>query len=765
MILSFFSYSWTDHLSHIKILFDLLRRTNLTLNPAKLELAQYEATIHGYSISFAGIRVDPKKLAAIRQLSPPTDLSSLRSFLGMTGFFRSHIRSFSHIAKPLYDLTTKGTPFLWTQECQDAWTTLIAKLSSAPTLSIFNPNLPSVLFVDTSAYAVGGILGQYQDELRTPVVIAFFSKQLSPAEQNFSVSDREMLGIVDSLKHFSHYLKHSKVTLFTDHHAILFYLKLENPKGRTARWLVELGQYDLEIKYLPGKQHPADCLSRIKPSTPPPDVDNSTTIPYVLMIEQPDFRTQLAREQSTDPAFSHIITQIKERPPDTWHQPFQNYSLQYDLLYYTNPYTLRRVLCVPKTLVPRILHYYHEDIFGGHFSLHKMRNRIQRHYYFADMTALIKLWVRSWVICGKLKSRTGYIPGLCEPLALNASTAPFETIMMDLLGPVSASFPGAYTYVALCVDLLTRFIVTFPLRSASSELLAHFLVNQVIFRYGAPKVIVADQASINKSELITNLSKCLGFDMRYTTPHSHNGNLSEIYLKTLQNCLASLIQEHPSQWHMYLPIATHTVNTTVNVAHSFTPFYLLHGYEARTPLELQFPLPSLPDDYLERLKSARHIARTNIIASQENSRHRYNKSHKPISYKPGDLIMVSFPNLTLLGGPTGSRKFAFTHRGPFKILKQLTDLNYEITPLFKDGKPQIVHVKRLKPFTERPPELTFTPQSIPDLTLKALPHKSIEDLADPLLPDSVAPAQTEEDIMHTGYRTRFGRISRPPART
>lgn len=333
--------------------------------------------------------------------------------------------------------------------------------------------------------------------------------------------------------------------------------------------------------------------------------------------------------------------------------------------------------------------------------------------------------------------------------------------MLDCLGPVTPSHPGKYTYVALCVDTLTRFVVTFPMTAASSDLLAHFIVDHIIFRFGTPHTIVSDQASINKSELITNLSKCLGFDMSYTTAHSHNANLSEIYIKTVQTALSAMIQDNPSGWHQYLQIATHNCNTTHNVAHSFTPFYLLHGYNARTTLDLQFPLPGLPEDYLERLHSARLIARTKIIASQEHARARYNKSHKQILYKPEDQVMVSYPNLTVLGGPTGSRKFAFTHKGPFKVIRVLTDLNYEITPLFKDGKTQIVHVKRMKPFTARPPDLEFIPANSPDLSYQPRPHSSREEIPDPRFAASLAPPQTEEQITTEGYRTRYGRLSRP----
>lgn len=154
------------------------------------------------------------------------------------------------------------------------------------------------------------------------------------------------------------------------------------------------------------------------------------------------------------------------------------------------------------------------------------------------------------------------------------------------------------------------------------------------------------------------------------------------------------------------------------------------------------PTPlGLPDDYLERLNSARSIARTNIIQCHEKSRHRF-KSHKPVTYRPDDLVMVSYPNLTLLGGRTGSRKFVFTRKVPFKIIKALTDWNYEVSPLFQDGKNQVFHVKWLKPFTQRPPKLTFTPTENPDLTQQPHPRTTVADIPDPLLSISVTPLQT-----------------------
>ena len=101
-------------------------------------------------MSMAGIEVDPDKTRAVHEFPIPLDIKSLRGFLGLTSYYRRFVESYSRLAKPLYHLTQKGVPYRWTPECQQAFDTLKAKLTSAPVLVYPDFEVPFVLETDAS---------------------------------------------------------------------------------------------------------------------------------------------------------------------------------------------------------------------------------------------------------------------------------------------------------------------------------------------------------------------------------------------------------------------------------------------------------------------------------------------------------------------------------------------------------------------------------------------------------------------------------------
>ena len=111
---------------------------------------------------------------------------------------------------------------------------------------------------------MGAILSQ-NDEQKKEHVIAYASRTLNRHERNYSITELECLAVVWAVKHFHHYLQGQKFTVITDHAALRYLLKMNNPVGRLGRWLMILNGYDLTIINRPGKQHTnADTLSRIQ---------------------------------------------------------------------------------------------------------------------------------------------------------------------------------------------------------------------------------------------------------------------------------------------------------------------------------------------------------------------------------------------------------------------------------------------------------------------------------------------------------------------
>jgi RNase H-like domain found in reverse transcriptase len=135
----------------------------------------------------------------------------VQRFVGFAQYFRQYIRSFSEIALPLTSLSKKDVAFTWDAACQTAFDKLKECLCSAPVLSIFDATLPIELHTDASNTA----LYQIVDGKLKPV--AYHSRKFNSAERNYTVTERELLAIVDSCRHWRHYLYNASFTVRTDH--------------------------------------------------------------------------------------------------------------------------------------------------------------------------------------------------------------------------------------------------------------------------------------------------------------------------------------------------------------------------------------------------------------------------------------------------------------------------------------------------------------------------------------------------------------------
>ena len=198
------SKTWEEHLNKLRIVCQRFKDHNLTLNPEKCQFGHREVQFLGLCISGDGSRPNPEKIAAIRELPSPTTLKDLRGVLGSLSYFRRFIPNFADTAKPLYRLLEKHNTgnkhFQWSPQCEQAYQKLKEQLCQAPVLAFPNFDKPFILTTDASLVGIGGVLTQKTVEKERP--IAFFSRTLNKAEQNYPTHERELLAIVSAIKHF-----------------------------------------------------------------------------------------------------------------------------------------------------------------------------------------------------------------------------------------------------------------------------------------------------------------------------------------------------------------------------------------------------------------------------------------------------------------------------------------------------------------------------------------------------------------------------------
>lgn len=261
--LNIFSKTFDDHLKHLRIVFDRLKKAGLKLNPEKCRFTSSELAFLGHVISKDGIRTDPDKIEKVKNFPEPKNLTQLRGFLGLASYYRRFIKDFSKIANPLNKLLKKSVPYAWKKEQQQAFDYLKECLISSPILTYPNWDRPFTLFTDASTFALGAVLTQ-KDEGDNEHVIAYASRSLQPAEKNYSATELECLAVVWAIGKFHQYLHGKRFTLITDHSALCHLFNTTTPSGRLARWVLKLQVYDFDTIHRAGKTHSnVDSLSRI----------------------------------------------------------------------------------------------------------------------------------------------------------------------------------------------------------------------------------------------------------------------------------------------------------------------------------------------------------------------------------------------------------------------------------------------------------------------------------------------------------------------
>ena len=259
-----FSDNWSDHIRQIKRFFQIMLEAKLTINLMKSEFGKATVKYLGHIVGQGQVRPLDAKIQTIAKFPIPTSRKELARFLGMAGYYRNFCLNFSDIAAPLTNLLSKKVKFVWTDDCQLAFDKVKLLLQKSPVLKSPDYEKPFKLIIDSSDVGTGSVLVQEaSDGLDHPV--SYFSKKFLKYQKNYSVVEKETLGLVLALEHFDVYLGSTpfKIKVYTDHNPLTFLKTMKNKNQRLVRWSLALQEYNLEIQHIPGSENVvADALSR-----------------------------------------------------------------------------------------------------------------------------------------------------------------------------------------------------------------------------------------------------------------------------------------------------------------------------------------------------------------------------------------------------------------------------------------------------------------------------------------------------------------------
>ncbi len=204
--------SWEDHLEGLEEVFRRLRQAGLKVNAKKSNFGAHEMEYLGYNITRTGIQPIAKKVQAIQAIKVPKTRKQLRGFIGMINFYRDMWKNRSSLLAPLTALTSKNVPYKWTDEHQKNFDAIKRVIGREVLLAYPDFNAPFQIHTDACKTQIGAVISQNGKP------IAFYSRKMNSAQQNYTVTEKELLSIVATLKEFRNILLlGQQITVFADH--------------------------------------------------------------------------------------------------------------------------------------------------------------------------------------------------------------------------------------------------------------------------------------------------------------------------------------------------------------------------------------------------------------------------------------------------------------------------------------------------------------------------------------------------------------------
>lgn len=717
--------SFEETLDKIKIVFNRLRKYNLTLSPSKCDFFQTKVTYLGFEVSENGVTPTDHNINKITSFPIPNTVRKIKRFLGLCNFYRTLIKDHASLTEPLVQLTRKGIPFKWSPKCDEAFKELQNIILQKPIL--IRPKFQERFYlnVDASKISISGVLLQKRGDLLLPV--SYFSRKVKDFEQKYSATELETFALHESLKHYFNYLFGREFTVISDHRPLKHLMKLTNPANRITRWLLYIQQFTFTFQYIKGEQNViADYFSREVFNENSNKVENINCDPN-LQEENYSINTGEISKRISLPTMENIFQAqleddnllfIRQSVAQSQNIYYNNNTNTKKYKGYDNFYIdsnsgllmhiasrnkraprkdLLNQIVIPKSIMKDIL----KGIHICHFGVQKTFELFTEKYFAFNQFSDIKNYVLSCQKCLSRKARRN-VPAPFENVPLGKH--PNDFISGDIVGPLRTSSNNS-KYIFTIIDHFSKYIELYPISNIRAETIADCLL-QWITTYGCPNKFLSDRGKQFTSNIFKELTNKMSIKTILTTSyHPETNAQSEIINKSLKNTI-SILSENKHNWHEYVCFHKLFFNSSQHSATLEKPSFLFLSRDIQLPIDiLQKPEDEEFLDYstysnvkIQNMKEIYNKVYYNLEQTQLKQNERHLKKAQCKHLKVGDLVYISNPILT--------HALSNKYSGPFRVTDIPSKVNVMlIKPENPRGKSFRIHINRVFAFPTRRPHL------------------------------------------------------------
>ncbi|GJY46772.1 reverse transcriptase domain-containing protein [Tanacetum coccineum] len=700
---SVFGNSFETCLSHLDKMLQRCEDTNLCLNWEKSHFMVKEGIVLGHKVSKNGIEVDKAKIDVIAKLPHPTTVKGVRSFLGHAGFYRRFIKDFSKISRPMTHLLEKNTPFIFSNECVEAFRTLKQKLTEAPILIAPDWDLPFELMCDASDFAIGAVLGQRHEKHFRPIHYA--SKTMNEAETNYTTTEKEMLAVVYAFEKFRSYLIMNKSIVHTDHSALKYLFAKKDAKARLLRWVLLLQEFDFKVIDTKGAENlAADHLSRLENphenELDPKEINESFPLETLNVVTfRGDSSTPWFADFANYHAGKFVVKGMSTQQKNKFFKDVKHYFWDDPFLFkICADQVIRR--CVHGKEALDILEACHNGPTGGHHGANLTAKKVfDAGFYWPTIYKDAHEFVKNCDSCqrqGKISQRDEMPQNSIQVCEI------FDVWGIDFMGPFPSSRGNKYILVA--VDYLSKWVEAKALPTNDARVVCKFL-KSLFARFGAPRAIISDRGTHFCNDQFTKVMLKYGVTHRLSTAyHPQTSGQVEVSNRGLKRILERAVGENRASWSDKLEDALWAFRTAYKTPIGCTPYKLVYGKACHLPIELEhkaywalkhtnFDLRTAGDHrkvQLNELNELRDQAYENSLIYKEKTKRIHDAKIKNRVFNVGDQVLLFNSRLKIFSGKLKSR-----WSGPFTIAQVFPygtiELSQDSGPNFKVNGHRLKH--------------------------------------------------------------------------
>ncbi|CAI5648726.1 unnamed protein product [Oreochromis niloticus] len=718
-----------EHEQNLRKVLDRAREVKLRLNPLKCKFSLTEVCYIGHVFTSKGLKPDPAKTKAIKEMPTPENVTALQRFLGMINYLGKFIPKFSELSAPLRELTCKDIQWCWLKQHQDAFDALKQCLISPPTLSYYDVQKPVTLTCDASQYGLGAAC------LQEGAPIAYSSRTLTQTEMRYAQIEKELLAVVFACTKFNDYIYGKQIQIETDHQPLVTILNkpIHSAPARLQRMMLRLQKYNFQMVYKKGSQmYLADTLSRA-PTTSTDQHSDETADYEIMSIQQISSSrlTQLKEHTASDPELQKLSTVIMRG----W--PCRQTQLPTELRQY-HPYrdelTLEDgiVMKGPKTVIPKSLQKdYIAILHRGHPGTEATKRRARGIVFWPTMTEDIEQETAACPVCNSTRPHQRK-----EPLKLHpVPDLPWSTVATDIFEwngqhhlVVVDSYSGWFE-VDLLRDLTANAVI--------SKLKRHFSV------HGCPHTVISDNGTQFTSQRFADFASAWDFVHVTSSPDYPQANgLAERAVRSAKQLMERSRRDGTDVFLNLLNVRNVPRDHTLG-----SPAERLMSRQTRTTLpvckRLLVPSP----------KSNRAV-KTNLLHKRHAQKKYYDKSSRPLRpLMPGEVVRIQ----TRHGHDSlGTIKEACKEPRSYIVQSGGGEYRRNCRHVLPVSEPPPQHGDSRDDYTADQPPTTSSPQHIqnPVQHTEEQTHSRTQHLTQ-------APVQSPCHLASDAYITRFGRVCKP----